>query len=138
MQTIYGGASLDNIYYLLVAGDRNWLDYPLVFDRVKDINDQCQEVRRETHVVSGWARGADEFGIAAAKVLQIPCHCWPAPWERLGKAAGPERNLVMIERQPLSGALLFHDDIGSSRGTKNMMNILIKHSIEFDIVTHDR
>lgn len=137
MATIYGGASSDDIYFLLITGDREWTDYELVLECVEHVERQCEENRIELHVVHGGARGADSCGDRAANKLQVPCHRYPAPWKRIGRVAGPARNELMPERHPIDGAYVFHDNIAESSGTKDMMKKLIKLGIPYELISHD-
>jgi len=48
-------------------------------------------------VISGHARGADEYGERLAKFWNIPLEIYPADWETHGKAAGFIRNQEMLD-----------------------------------------
>lgn len=95
----------------IIAGSR---------DRVK-YSDICRAVELcgwvPTVVISGKARGADEFGERYAREHSIPIEEYPADWEQFGKSAGPRRNAQMAE---VAEALIAVWD-GESRGTKNMI-----------------
>lgn len=73
-----------------------------------------------TQVISGGCRGADKISAEVAEELRIPCRVFPAEWDKHGKAAGPIRNAEMLEENP-DLVLAFHDNIESSKGTKDMV-----------------
>lgn len=142
--TIYGGSTPDAIYHLLVTGDRWWDDYSLVLESIRAVAEWCEEEGYELHVVHGWADGADSQAGEAARELELPCHSYPAPWDRIrrlglgpAKSAGTRRNTLMRERHEIDGVLAFHDDLwGRSKGTKNMVEQIRKLGIEFKHVHH--
>jgi hypothetical protein len=81
-------------------------------------------------VIHGAAPGIDamagDIGRAHANAV-IPM---PAQWTTLGKAAGPHRNRLMLNALLALrdvgyevAILAFHDDLESSRGTKNMVGM---------------
>jgi len=75
-----------------------------------------------TEVVCGMAAGVDRLGYDWAVEKGIPVKEFPADWDEYGKGAGPIRNKQMGEYA--DAAIIIWD--GKSRGTKNMMNIMIK------------
>lgn len=99
---------------VLVCGDRNWNDPKLIKLRLKKLS-------RNTIIIHGAARGADTLAGIAAKELGMEVIEFPAKWNIYGIAAGPIRNQQMLEQNP-DLVIAFHDDIDSSKGTKDMMN----------------
>lgn len=81
-------------------------------------------------LVHGNARGADKFGaLAAAELGFDTIQGYPADWARYGKGAGPIRN----EEMAVSGldlSLGFHNDIATSKGSKDMLYRLNKNCVE--------
>lgn len=67
-------------------------------------------------IVCGKARGVDTCGEELGKYLGIPVKCFPADWNKHGRAAGHIRNAEMAK---YAEALLLIWD-GSSRGSANM------------------
>lgn len=65
---------------------------------------------------SGGARGVDTVAETVARLIDAPFRCFPADWDKHGRAAGPIRNRQMAEWA--DAAVLVWD--GHSRGTANM------------------
>lgn len=78
---------------VLVCGGRDFKNESAVINFLFRIDDE----RPITSVIHGGADGADRLGGEAAKLLQVPCHVFPANWKRDGKAAGPIRNQRMLD-----------------------------------------
>lgn len=87
-------------------------------------------------VIEGDATGADK--IAGMWATQSPLHpppdedtgygcaelmheCYPANWNKHGKAAGPIRNTQMLVEGKPTLVLAFSNDFSQSRGTNNMI-----------------
>jgi hypothetical protein len=73
-------------------------------------------------VIHGAARGADTLAGQAAKELGLDVLEFPADWATYHKSAGPIRNRQMIAQDP-DFVWAFHDDIRSSKGTKDMIRV---------------
>lgn len=100
---------------VLICGDRNYKNLLKIENALLCI---CP---LPTHVIQGECEGADLLGKAAAIKFNIPVMSFPAYWDKYGRAAGPIRNKQMlVEGQP-DLVLAFHDNVSSSRGTKNMI-----------------
>lgn len=54
---------------------------------------------------------------------------FPADWNRYGRAAGPIRNRQMLTEGKPDLVVAFHDDIESSKGTKDMVTIAEKAGV---------
>lgn len=107
------------VFKLIVAGGRDFTDvdrivqevYGLMVNELKDF---------EIVVVQGGARGADTSAELAAKRLGLKWMCFPADWDKHGKAAGPIRNRQMAD--VAHGLLAFWD--GESKGTADMIKVM--------------
>lgn len=118
---------------LLIAGSRDWSDYDLVHSAIAALTDYDY-----TTIVHGGCRGADLIAAAAAKKLGLSVLAYPADWS-IGRKAGPLRNQRMLdENQDIRLAILFHDDIEHSRGTKDMLDRCIARGVKVRLVTHGR
>lgn len=76
--------------------------------------------------------GADKMGELLAEAMDYPIKYFPADWNKHGKSAGVIRNeemAIITDR-----ALIFWD--GKSKGTKDMINRLIKHKKPFTIIDY--
>ena len=102
---------------ILVCGDRNWTDYPLIESVLKGITSsylpEC--------IIEGEAHGADSCALEAAMTLNLPVLKFRAKWELHGKAAGPIRNQEMLDAGAPDLVLVFHDDLPNSKGSKDMV-----------------
>jgi hypothetical protein len=101
---------------VIIAGSRDITDYDYICNAVKISGYTI------TEVVSGRARGVDTLGEKYAEEFQLAVKYFPADWKRLGRAAGPLRNLEMGNYA--DKAILVWD--GRSPGTEGMMNIMIR------------
>jgi hypothetical protein len=112
---------------VLVTGDRNWSRddrHTLYF-----ILDNCGDV---TEVVEGCYRGADQMAEDWASERGVALDHHPADWTLYGKAAGPIRNLQMLETKP-DLVLAFHRNLAESKGTANMVAIARKAGINVKV-----
>lgn len=99
---------------ILICGDRNWTDHLMIWDALIDAGS-------DVIVIEGEARGADSLAREAAEAMGFRVLPFPADWERYGKAAGPIRNRRMLEEGRPDEVWAFHNDLGHSKGTANMI-----------------
>jgi hypothetical protein len=99
---------------VLVCGDRYWSDRAAIHQVLKDLPEGSV-------VIQGECRGVDLTAKSVAQALGFEVECYPADWDKYGKAAGPIRNKQMLEEGKPDIVVAFHDDIDRSRGTKNML-----------------
>jgi hypothetical protein len=114
---------------VLVCGSRDWTDIDIVYKRL-------QSLPSSTTIVHGGCRGADMIADSVAKKLGLNIKCFPAEWNKHGKSAGPKRNQKMIDETNPELVIAFHQDIESSRGTKDMINRAKLHQINFEIISN--
>jgi hypothetical protein len=142
-------------YFVLVCGARDWDDYMMILRVLRDLDQRCNNVSEQLHVISGAQRaegdddnwvGADWLAIEACMELQVPFHGYPAQWrlarERYGKhwrRAGHDRNEWQLRhnRSKLREAHAFHDNLEISRGTKDMVRRLRLAEIKIYLHSHD-
>lgn len=111
----------------LVTGDRDWSDVKLIVDTL-------EQLPPGTIVVHGACRGADTIAGEVAKALGFVVRAYPADWDSFKFRAGPIRNQLMLdeehrEEEPIDLVIAFHDDIGHSKGTKDMVKKALKAGI---------
>lgn len=133
----------ENSYVILVTGDRNWDDENTV-RRVLNLYNRPNAV-----VVHGYANGLDTIAHNIALELGmgvVPC---PAHWrhnepkcvkiwgpcsvdcmEVIGRPAGAIRNRWMYQTYRPHIVLGFHNDIMTSRGTKDMLKVSRGHGTQ--------
>jgi len=78
---------------VLVCGGRDFFDEPLVFE----ILDAEHAERPISKIVHGDAHGADSLAKKWALTRNIGQVAYAADWQRHGRAAGPIRNLMMLD-----------------------------------------
>lgn len=119
------------VFRVIIAGGRDFSDYNYLKDRA----DTVLIDKAKTHkieIVSGMAKGADTLAIKYAREKGYGLIEMPADWDRLGKRAGFVRNQTMADE---SHALIaFHDTV--SRGTRNMIDIMIKAKKPYRVYTY--
>lgn len=106
---------------VLVCGSRGWgIDLPdprrPIWDR---LNEVFEHLAQSSRLITGGARGPDEFArqwAADSLVDHLVCY---ADWATHGKRAGILRNLRMLDEKP-DLVLAFWD--GTSRGTKHTID----------------
>lgn len=113
---------------LIIAGTRR---FPTGVVSVDDIDEMIRNAvyhastetgRTPTEIVSGDSGIVDCRGNYWAHVNAVPLKKFPADWDKLGKAAGPIRNLEMARYADVLVAVWD----GSSRGTRNMIATMKK------------
>lgn len=102
---------------VLICGDRNWDDQSVVDQVVFKLK---KDYKINT-LVEGEAPGADTCGRLASEKYGLTLKPFPADWKRYGKGAGPIRNAQQLREGKPDVVVAFHDDIGNSRGTLDMV-----------------
>ena len=89
-------------YVAIVTGSRDWLDQDAVWGALEDRLAENMFSVRDFYVVHGGCpTGADAMAQAWVDYKYDPNIIgitYPADWDRLGRAAGPARNKLMIDR----------------------------------------
>jgi len=122
---------------ILCCGDRNWNNKKLIKKWLKKKKpDAIVEGGQRTFADKNYKEDygadyqagqvADELGIA-----HFTCH---ANWDFYKKAAGPIRNGWQIKFMPVTEVLAFHNDIDSSKGTKDMIRQAKKKGIKVTLI----
>ena len=107
---------------ILFCGDRNWSHYKTIVDVMLELHPSL--------VIEGEAKGADSMAADAGEYYQIPVLRFPADWNKYGRAAGPIRNSQMLNEGKPDLVVAFHDDISTSKGTRNMVEQSKKQGIQ--------
>nr|QBK88147.1 MAG: DNA recombination-mediator protein A [Marseillevirus LCMAC202] len=111
---------------ILVAGSRNYTNR-------RKIHNVLSVLPSDTVVVHGDCRGADRISASVATELGMSVNSYPADWEQYGRAAGPIRNQKMLDEGGIEKAIIFHECLAESKGTKDMLARLKKKGIPIDI-----
>jgi hypothetical protein len=120
------------MYKVLMFGDRNYKHRSAVRREMRKL------IRRHGTanllIIEGGAPGADTMAKNEAMIQDVHCADIKALWDTRHRAAGPQRNKVMLSLEPNEG-IGFHEDIeGSSKGSKDMRDRLEEAGIKVRIV----
>ena len=118
-----------------MTGDRNWSDRYLVSAVLYGFKEISNNVWGETlTVIEGGARGADEAArdwVTSRKLDgdSVKLITVEAEWDKHGKAAGPIRNMKMLDEYDPSVVLAFHNDLERSKGTRHCVSEAKKRGV---------
>lgn len=118
------------LFPVVVAGGRDFNDYNLLCNKLDSL--LRTKKPQDVVIVSGMAKGADSLGERYAKERGYKCWQFKADWDRLGKRAGFDRNVMMADH---SDALVAFWD-GYSRGTKHMIDIAKERGLAIRVVNY--
>jgi hypothetical protein len=80
---------------ILVTGSRDWDDIATI---CRELASAADGARNDSIVlVSGGAKGADAIAEMYAGAMDWGIEVYPADWEAHGRAAGPIRNIQMVD-----------------------------------------
>jgi predicted Rossmann-fold nucleotide-binding protein len=80
---------------VLVCGGRDYADYNKLYDAIF----AWDATHSIALVINGGASGADEIARKWAESTGKRCVSYPAKWEEHGRAAGPIRNQLMLDKE---------------------------------------
>lgn len=109
---------------VIVAGSRDGVTYAHVEQAIKESGFPI------TEIVSGTARGADQFGEIWAALRSIKVKRFPADWNKFGKAAGYRRNADMAQY----GEALVAVHAKGSKGTQHMIDLATKAGLKIHVM----
>lgn len=112
---------------VLVCGSRFWKDRAKIKARLLLLPKDCT-------IIEGEADGADIISRLVALEIGLDVVGVFANWTRYSKAAGPIRNDRMLRFKPHL-VLAFHEDIESSRGTKDTVTKARNLGIPTEVIT---
>lgn len=107
---------------VIVCGSRGFCDEKLCFETLDEVLKGLTDIE----IVSGHARGADMLGEAYGNEHGFKVRIFKADWKMYGRGAGPVRNRQMLEYALEEEAVVIGFWDGSSKGTKNMLDIAEK------------
>ncbi|KKN98902.1 hypothetical protein LCGC14_0141440 [marine sediment metagenome] len=111
---------------VVICGDRNWSDESIICERL-------HKLPSDTIIIQGECDGADTLAGDLAREIGLDVVGFYANWTRHGKAAGPIRNIRMLNTKP-SLVIAFHNDLSKSKGTKHIVNEARKRGIEVEVI----
>lgn len=106
----------------VVCGSRDWPKDGLWLITAKMI----EIVPHGSLVITGGARGVDEYAHLEAVRLGYETKVMPADWDRYGKRAGYIRNIAMLDERPLAVLAFTHEH---SKGTMHTIREAMKRDI---------
>lgn len=124
-------------FRIIIAGGRDFNDALLMQQSCDPIMQDLIQKGYAIEIVSGTARGADQFGELYAASRNLPVKQFPADWKRYGKSAGYRRNAQMADyanELPYGGLIAFWD--GKSRGTKAMIELATKKGLMVEVFNY--
>lgn len=104
------------MFRVIIAGTRTFNDYDLL---CCSMDYYLQNIQEPIQILCGMAKGADQLGLKYAREHGHVVRCFLADWKKYGKAAGPIRNLQMV--QNADALVAFWDE--KSPGTKNIIQL---------------
>ena len=115
--------------FACIVGSRTFNDYDLfknlifehAFVEIKDLK-----------IISGGCYGTDKLAERFAKEYKIDIQVHNADWSKFGKAAGPIRNKIMIEKSDFVIAFIKDESIGTKNSIK-LAESLNKNLLVFDL-----
>lgn len=123
---------MEPTWKVIISGDRSWSG-PTIEEKIECLLLQMPKRNGQWNVsvIHGACHGVDQSADKIAKKLGFQTLAFPADWKRYGKAAGPIRNGQMLDMDNVYAVYAFHRDIGSSKGTKNILDQASKKGIPF-------
>jgi hypothetical protein len=110
----------DPLAYLF-TGDRNWNDSYIVRILMNGLYYWQRQHGERLLVVEGEAPGLDIIARDAALSVGLNVRGFPAEWVEHGRKAGPIRNQQMLDENDVKAVFGFHDNLGESKGTLDML-----------------
>ena len=115
---------------VIVCGSRNFTDKEICFKAL----DQLLGENPNVEIISGHAKGADQFGEEYAALHGIPTKVFLPDWKRYGRGAGLIRNQEMLAYSKEESSLVVAFWDGKSKGTKNMIETASAEGVKVYIV----
>lgn len=120
------------LFKVIVAGGRKFNDYHLLKERLDYYLQYKVRQGYEIVIISGGATGADSLGERYARERDYCVERYPAEWDKYGLSAGYRRNTEMAK---VADALIAFWN-GSSKGTKNMIDIAKQRNLQYKVVKY--
>lgn len=118
---------------MIVNGSRGFSNYVYLRDALKELFMIKGYNPTQVEIISGGARGADQYAIRFATEYNLKLKIMNADWGVHGKRAGIIRNQEMLDyatSDPNDKAMLISFWDGQSKGTKHMIDIAQKAGID--------
>ena len=99
---------------VIICGDRNWTDEDT-------IDEYIMTLPPHSTIIHGDCRGADKIAAKLGKIRGHRVVPMDAEWSKYRRGAGPIRNTRMLEEGKPDLVVAFHDYLGRSKGTADMI-----------------
>ena len=114
---------------VLVCGGRDYANREAVFNRLDLL--LAEHPRLELTIIHGGASGADALAKEWAAMREVDQIEFRADWKRFGKAAGPYRNRLMLDKGKPDLVIAFP----GGDGTKNMVGQAMLAGVECHVLS---
>lgn len=116
---------MSNLVSLAVVGSRHYTDYEDFCIHLYDTIHAWGIKLRDMVIISGGAQGADSLAERFARENDVQIEIFRADWKKHGRAAGPIRNKLIIEKADYVLAYPMRDsnDKCISPGTMNSISL---------------
>lgn len=119
---------------ILVSGTREGFSQTRIDEVLDGYLVECRAKGEQLAIIEGCARGVDTQAFEWAQRNTVPVAHYPAPWDHLGKRAGPWRNRMMLKAYRPDVVVCFHPDIAKGRGTRDMAQAAAKAGYKVHLV----
>lgn len=123
-----------SLTYIMVSGAREWAEKD--YDRIAAYFAK-KAGEGKFILIEGECRGVDLQARRAAEQLGMQVLACPAEWGKYGRAAGPKRNIEMVDLLAAKRKegyptimVYFHDNLEASKGTKHAVAYAKKQGFE--------
>jgi hypothetical protein len=120
---------------ILICGDRNWNHVELIKHYLQSLT--LNTYPKQITIIEGGCRGADKISGWLAKDLGMNVIEEKADWFKYGKAAGPIRNQMMLDKHKPILVVAFHNDLEHSKGTKDMLERAKKANVKTLLISSE-
>lgn len=104
------------IHKVLMFGARDWTDENAVRREIRRLK---RKYGNRLLIIEGGAPGADQMARVYGHMADVHVAEVVALWSTRHRAAGPQRNTMMLMMGP-DEAICFHADLGKSKGSADM------------------
>ena len=123
---------------IIICGSRRFNDYKKLCRVMNSIGIHSIASNDYVEIISGHCAGADICGEKFANQYGYPLKVFEADWDTHGKAAGPIRNRQMAKYAAQADeGIVVAFPIGSSRGTRHMVDIANQYGLEVYVIEED-
>lgn len=131
------------MYKAIFCGDKNWHNAAPIKRELRRLK---RKYKDSLIIIEGGAPGADQLAGHCARIMDIHVAEVKALWDTRHRAAGPQRNDVMIDLLGVDWdhpddpefnceVVAFHENIKKSKGTKDCVTKARKAGVKTKVVS---